>query len=59
MVDELKQSGHQITLNLNTGNGKLDNYIDMPPYKSDPHLKLKLDGYDVTSLGLIIHKNPE
>ena len=43
-------------LNLNTGTKKVDNFIDIPPYKSSPHLKLMFRGYVITSIGLIIHK---
>ncbi len=55
LISELEVGGYIIeTLNLNTGEGNVDNYIDIPPYKSSPHLKLELSGYTVTSIGLIV-----
>lgn len=44
------------TMNFNAGNSTLDNYIDIPPYLADPHLKLIVSGFITTSLGIIIHK---
>jgi SAM-dependent methyltransferase len=34
----------------------MDNYVDVPPYTQHPHLKLDLEGYVATSVGLIIRK---
>ena len=38
------------------GEQPLDRYIDMPPYLDQPHLKLALEGYVSTSIGLIIRR---
>jgi len=43
-------------LNLNYGEHNIDTYIDLPPYGFSPHLKLELQGYSVTSIGLIIKR---
>lgn len=40
----------------NPGHGPIDRYVDLPPYLVEPHLKLALEGYAATSVGLIIHK---
>lgn len=42
-------------INYNPGTEKLDQYIDLPPYKKLPHLKL-LHMYITTSIGIIIEK---
>jgi SAM-dependent methyltransferase len=49
---------HMMTVNYDPGTGAIDKYIDMPPYLAEPHLKLALEGYATTSIGLIIHKKP-
>lgn len=57
LITELEADGFAVaTLNLNTGAGRVDNHIDMPPYGFSPHLKLLLSGYVVTSIGLIIRR---
>ena len=43
-------------LNVAPDSFYMDNYVDEPPYTQDPHLKLDLAGYVVTSVGLIIKK---
>ncbi len=52
----LKNAGHQISLNLNPGDRKLDRYIDLPPYSDNRHLKLQLKKYVATSIGIIVQK---
>ena len=37
----------------------MDSVIDVPPYSHDPHLKLQIGKYVVTSIGLIIQKTNE
>ena len=54
----LRMAGHQVCLNFTTGDDPVDKIIDVPPYKQDNHLKLQIDRFVVTSLGLIIQKNP-
>jgi SAM-dependent methyltransferase len=41
-------------LDLEPGQGAIDRYIDLPPYRTDPHLTLSLWGYKTTSVGVII-----
>lgn len=60
LVKELRSAGHQVApMNLRRGWGAIDRYIDVPPYKAEPHLKLQLDRYTATSVGLIVRKNPK
>ncbi len=53
----LERSGYYLgPINFDTGSDVYDNYIDMPPYKSAPHLKLQLGRYKITSILLIIRR---
>lgn len=56
MVSALRAQGHKVDLDLDEGTGKLDQIIDLPPYKQEIHLKLQIGQYVVTSVGLIIQK---
>jgi len=58
LVKRLTAQGHEIRVNYNFGGGELDRHIDRPPYSADKHLKIRLGAYVITSLGLIIRKNP-
>jgi hypothetical protein len=54
---DLINEGYEVSdLNLFSGLDPLDKHVDVPPYTSDPHLKLRIEKYDCTSLGLIIRK---
>jgi 2-polyprenyl-3-methyl-5-hydroxy-6-metoxy-1,4-benzoquinol methylase len=53
----LAAKGHTIApLDLDPGYGEIARYIDVAPYRDEPHLKLALWGYACTSVGLIIQK---
>lgn len=52
----LRKDGHEIELDFTAGSLPKDNFIDVPPYKHNPHLKLKFRRYIITSIGLIIRK---
>ncbi|MEZ5175362.1 MAG: hypothetical protein R2823_04070 [Acidimicrobiia bacterium] len=57
LMDRIRSSGHEVEpLDLDIGNGLLDRYVDLPPYRTEPHLKLALEGFVTTSIGLIIRK---
>lgn len=60
MIDlalDLIEMGYEVyEINFNRGSGELDAYIDCPPYKSDPHIKLQIASFHATSIGLIIRK---
>ena len=43
-------------LNIAPDSYYLDNYVDVPPYTQNPHLKLELLGYVSTSVGLVIKR---
>ncbi len=57
LAEELVHEGYVVEpFNFNCGNGLVDNHVDAPPYGMSPHLKLKLDQYVVTSIGIIVRK---
>jgi SAM-dependent methyltransferase len=64
-VARLRDQGYQVSdLDLASGSGVLDCFVDLPPFSHDlllmrlpnAHLKLAIDGYTCTSVGLIIKK---
>jgi hypothetical protein len=57
LVCRLRAAGHAVEVDYDAGSGPLDHQIDSPPYRDEPHLKLLLYGYVVTSLGLIVVKD--
>jgi SAM-dependent methyltransferase len=57
LYHRLAARGHTMApLDLDPGYGEIDRYIDVPPYRDEPHLKLALWGYAATSVGIIIQK---
>jgi SAM-dependent methyltransferase len=64
LVRYLTSQGHRVApLDLSTGDGILDGFVDVPPWPWDntairarAHLKLCLDGFPCTSIGIIIRK---
>lgn len=58
LVKKLTAQGHEIHVNYNFGRGELDRHIDHPPYSQNKHLKIRLGSFVITSIGLIIRKNP-
>lgn len=58
IVQELRDSGcHVAPLNFYAGSHELDQYVDLPPYSKDPHLRLQLGKFKCTSIGLIIQNH--
>jgi cyclopropane fatty-acyl-phospholipid synthase-like methyltransferase len=57
LIRTLEQAGHAVaSLNVNPGSGALDRYVDLPPYRNDPQLRLRMDRYVFTSIGLIVER---
>jgi SAM-dependent methyltransferase len=55
VVGRLEKAGHCVEpLDFDTGTTRLDQYVDLPPYKSPAHLRLRIAEYNCTSFGLII-----
>ena len=57
VINELEQAGHYVfPLNLDKGNGFINDFVDRVPYDGPFHLKLEISKYACTSIGLIIIK---
>ena len=56
IVSNLRKEGHRIEIDFTAGSLSGDTFTDIPPYKHNPHLKLQIGEYVVTSIGLIIQK---
>ena len=51
----LEAQGHEVAaFDLDPGDRVLDEYVDLPPYGDEPHLRLWRQGQVVTSVGLVI-----
>ena len=57
IVEQLRSEGHYVErLDYSLGGLPEDYHVDLFPYKQDIHLRLQLDEYVATSIGLIIQK---
>lgn len=57
LAARLKAKGHKVApFDFDTGDGPIDRFIDVPPYRPQPHLKMALSGFSTTSYGLIIQR---
>lgn len=69
LATRLRSQGHWVEEpDFDTGTGRMDQFIDLPPWQHDPgensaaqlgeplHLKLAIDGFISTSFGLIVRK---
>jgi len=58
LVSRLTSAGHFVEeVDLSIGTGFAETVVDLPPYKVSPHLRLRVQDYDCTSIGLIIVKD--
>lgn len=59
LVERLEAAGNIVApFDFTPGFGTIDRYIDAPPYLDQPHLKLELEGYAATSIGVIVQRGP-
>jgi 2-polyprenyl-3-methyl-5-hydroxy-6-metoxy-1,4-benzoquinol methylase len=57
LIEGLKAQGHYCEpLLIHHGSQPIDGFIDMPPYLSDPHLRIAMGKYVTTSVGIITRK---
>lgn len=57
LVARLERKGHSVEpIDWTVGRGFAERVVDRTPYRQSPHLKLSYEGYDCTSIGLIIRK---
>lgn len=55
--DLVEKQGCTMELNFTSGDSRLDEFYDVPPYSEFNHLKLQLSKYITTSFGICIKKN--
>lgn len=53
---QLQIQGHRIDLDLTPGTTPADQHVDVPPYSPDLHLRMRLQQFTTTSVGLIIER---
>jgi len=60
VAKKLDAEGHEIRLSFQLGNTPEDQYVDVPPYKMNPHIKLRIGSrfnpLVCTSYGIVIRK---
>jgi hypothetical protein len=57
LEQRLAAKGHKVApFDFFSGTAPLDRYIDVAPYRPEPHLKLALAGYASTSIGVIVQR---
>lgn len=57
LARRLIAAGHEVfPITFDSGDSELDRLVDLPPYSSDPHLKLALLRWVSTSFGMIVRK---
>jgi hypothetical protein len=60
LVERLTRAGHHIEpVAYGPGNGAVDEFVDLPPFRQEPHLRLRIAEFDCTSIGLIVRKAPQ
>lgn len=58
LMKELTDLGHYVEpFVIHKGSQPVDDFVDIPPYGGDLHLKCRIEQYAVTSIGLIIRKD--
>ncbi len=59
LAEKLRAEGHHVAaFDFDPGRLPIDDYVDLPPYREHPHLKMALMGYSTTSIGIIIQRGP-
>ncbi len=57
LAARLRAQGHLVAeFDFDPGSLPIDHYIDLPPYREHPHLKMALMGYSTTSFGIIVQR---
>lgn len=54
LVERLRSRGHRAdSVDFEAGHGFVESIVDLPPYRQSPHLRLMLDRFHCTSVGLL------
>jgi hypothetical protein len=56
LAREAAERGYAVTLNFTEGQLPADQFIDVPPFRDCPHLRMLVKGFITTSFGLIISR---
>lgn len=57
LLQRVRAKGHNaLVVNYDAGDGPIDHFIDLPPYRPEPHLKMALSGFSATSVGILIQR---
>ncbi|WP_309629764.1 class I SAM-dependent methyltransferase [Brevundimonas sp.] len=57
LATRLNAAGHHAAVfDFEPGTKPVDVYIDLPPYRAEPHLTVALMGYATTSIGVIVQR---
>jgi len=57
LAARLTADGHEVLpFDWSSGPGLAETLVDLPPYRVSAHLKLQVDRYDCTSVGIIVRK---
>lgn len=56
LIATLESRGHYVEPLLIQNGSQVDRYVDVAPYCEEPHLRLRLDRFTSTSVGLIIRR---
>lgn len=60
LAARLRAQGHYVAdFDFDPGSLPIDDYIDLPPYREHPHLKVALMGYSATSIGIIVQRGSQ
>ena len=59
LIAELEAEGYEVSpIDWSLGNGFAETVVDLPPFgRGEPHIRIKANNYDTTSIGLIIKKS--
>lgn len=56
----LRAEGHLCAgLDTEEGMQPVERYVDLPPYRAHPHIKMIYDGIPTTSIGLVFHRKAD
>ena len=59
LADRLVRAGLEVEpFDFTTGTDVVEQFVDLPPYRSEPHLRLKMEAFQTTSFGLIVRRPP-
>lgn len=57
LMERLTRKGYRVApFDFDIGQAPLDQYLDLMPYREQPHLKMALWGFGVTSIGVIVQR---